>query len=171
MYRFWMRVFFAFTIIMPTTLISQSAAAKEILVRFPKYYGKNVIVVRTGERKLYYTLGDGTAIQYPIAVGKDGMQRFGTTSVISKRVNPDWRPTPRMRREDPSLPAVVPGGPGNPLGVRALYLGWDLYRIHGTNNPSSIGKAASSGCYRMYNEDVIELYKRIKTGTKVIVER
>ncbi len=171
MYRFLAKVFLALTIAMPAVLISQSASAKEVLVRFPKYYGNNVIVIRTGERKLYYTLGNGTAIQYPIAVGKVGMQRFGTTSVITKRVNPDWRPTPRMRREDPSLPDVVKGGPSNPLGVRALYLGWDLYRIHGTNNPNSIGRAVSSGCYRMYNEDVIKLYERAKNGTKVVVER
>ncbi len=171
MHRFWAKIFLVLTLILPTAFITQTASAKEVLVRFPKYYGKNVIVIRTGERKLYYTLGDGTAIQYPIAVGKAGMQRFGTTSVINKRINPDWRPTPRMRRENPALAEFVKGGPNNPLGVRALYLGWDLYRIHGTNAPSSIGRAVSSGCYRMYNTDVIKLYNRTKNGTKVIVER
>ncbi len=169
--RFFTKILLAVSLVLPATFVSLSAAAQEVLVRFPKYYGKNVIVIRTGERKLYYTLGDGTAIQYPIAVGKVGMQRFGTTRVVSKRVNPDWRPTPRMRRENPSLPDVVKGGPNNPLGVRALYLSWDLYRIHGTNAPGSIGSAASSGCYRMYNSDVIKLYNRTQNGTKVIVER
>ncbi len=171
MFRLLTKLFLAASLALPVALFSQTAAAKEVLVRFPKYYGKNVIVIRTGERKLYYTLGDGTAIQYPIAVGRIGMQRFGTTRIINKRVNPDWRPTPRMRREDPSLPEVVKGGANNPLGVRALYLGWDLYRIHGTNAPGSIGSAASSGCYRMYNSDVIQLYNRTKNGTKVVVER
>ncbi|MFV0431619.1 MAG: L,D-transpeptidase [Alphaproteobacteria bacterium] len=165
------KLFIVFSFVLPFSIIAQNAMAKETLVRFPKYYGKNVIVIRTAERKLYYTLGDGTALQYPIAVGKTGMQRYGTTRVTYKRVNPEWRPTPRMRRENPKLPEVVPGGPGNPLGVRALYLGWDLYRIHGTNNPSSIGKAVSSGCYRMYNNDVISLYQKVQPKTKVIVER
>ncbi|MFV0322692.1 MAG: L,D-transpeptidase [Alphaproteobacteria bacterium] len=170
MNRIW-KLLLALTFMLPFVAISQQAAAQETIVRFPNYYGKNVIVIRTAERKLYYTLGHGKAIQYPIAVGRDGMQRYGTTRVSYKRVNPEWRPTPRMRREDPKLPEVVPGGPGNPLGVRAMYLGWDLYRIHGTNNPSSIGKAASSGCYRMYNSDVVKLYDRVKSGTKVVVEK
>lgn len=156
-----------------STLIiySDSADAAERKVKFSNRYGKGVIVIKTKQRKLYYTLGRGYAYVYPIAVGRAGMQRFGTTRVVGKRTNPDWYPTARMRREDPKLPAKVPGGPRNPLGVRALYLGWNLYRIHGTNNPSSIGKAVSSGCYRMYNSDVIKLYNRVRVGTKVVVER
>ncbi len=165
------KFFIALSFVLPLAIFSQSSSASEAIVRFPKYYGKNVIVIRTSERKLYYTLGNGKAMQYPIAVGRAGMQRYGTTRVTYKRMNPEWRPTPRMRRENPKLPEVVPGGPSNPLGVRALYLGWNLYRIHGTNNPSSIGKAASSGCYRMYNSDVVKLYDRVNPGTKVVVEK
>ncbi len=159
-------------IIFVCVMFASNSYAAEKVVKFTNRYGKNAIVIRTGERKLYYTLGNGKAVSYPIAVGRSGMQRYGRTKVSYKKPNPDWRPTPRMRRENPRLPEVVEGGTSaNPLGVRALYLGWDMYRIHGTNNPSSIGKAVSSGCYRMYNSDVIKLYNRVKPGTNVFVER
>jgi lipoprotein-anchoring transpeptidase ErfK/SrfK len=129
------------------------------------------IVIKTTERKLYYILGQGMALRYEVAVGKEGMQWSGETFVQSKRRNPGWSPTPRMRRENPRLPAYVPPGPQNPLGERALYLGWSEYRIHGTNAPWSIGQASSSGCIRMRNQDVKDLFERVHIGAPVQVIR
>jgi len=129
------------------------------------------IIINTSERKLYYVLGNGMALRYRVAVGKEGMQWSGETFVQSKRENPGWSPTPRMRRENPSLPAYVPPGPDNPLGVRAIYLGWSEYRIHGTNMPWSIGRASSSGCIRMHNADVMDLFERVHIGAPVHVLR
>jgi lipoprotein-anchoring transpeptidase ErfK/SrfK len=129
------------------------------------------IIIDTSKRRLYYVLGHGMALRYAVAVGKEGMQWSGETFVQSKRTNPGWSPTPRMRRENPYLPAFVPPGPSNPLGVRAIYLGWSEYRIHGTNMPGSIGRAASSGCIRMLNDDVMDLYERVHIGAPVIVLR
>lgn len=127
------------------------------------------IVILTEARRLYHVQDDGTAMSYPIAVGKEGAQWKGTTSVVRKAKWPDWRPTPSMRKKDPSLPQVVPGGPGNPLGARALYLAEGLLRIHGNNRESSIGKAASSGCFRLFNSDIEELYEVVQPGAVVIV--
>lgn len=132
-------------------------------------YPQGAIVVDTSERKLYYMLADGKAIRYRVAVGKPHMQWFGRTFVTMKRKNPGWTPTPRMRRE--GAPAYVPPGPKNPLGVRAIYLGWSEYRIHGTISPRSIGRAASSGCIRMLNRDVVDLFKRVHIGAPVDVIR
>jgi len=129
------------------------------------------IVISTSERKLHLVQDGGTAIQYPIAVGREGMQWTGKTRITHMRWRPEWRPTPRMRRENPKLPEVVKAGPRNPLGVAALYLAQDVLRIHGTNEPKSIGKAASSGCFRMLNEDVSELYDLVEPDTIVIVEK
>lgn len=129
------------------------------------------IVVNTSERRLYYVLGNGMALRYKVAVGKAGMQWSGETFVQSKRKNPGWSPTARMRRENPRLPRYVAAGPNNPLGVRAIYLGWSEYRIHGTNAPGSIGRAASSGCIRMLNRDVVDLYERVHIGAPVQVIR
>ena len=129
------------------------------------------IIINTTERRLYYVLGQGMALRYRVAVGKDGMQWAGETFVQSKRENPGWSPTARMRREDRRLPAYVPPGPSNPLGVRAIYLGWSEYRIHGTNMPWSIGRAASSGCIRMLNADVMDLFERVHIGAPVHVLR
>ena len=138
---------------------------KQSLKKYP--YGS--IVVDTSERRLYYMLKDDKAIRYRVAVGKPKMQWFGDTFVTLKRKNPGWRPTPRMRRQ--GYPKYVPPGPRNPLGVRAIYLGWSEYRIHGTTSPRSIGRAASSGCIRMLNRDVIDLYKRVHIGAPVHVIR
>lgn len=146
------------------------ADARE-LVSWDGDHGMGTIIVKTSERKLYYVLGKGMALRYDVAVGKEGMQWSGDTFVQSKSSNPGWSPTPRMRRENPSLPAYVPPGPKNPLGVRAIYLGWTEYRIHGTNAPSSIGRAASSGCIRMRNSDVVDLFKRVHIGAPVHVIR
>lgn len=127
------------------------------------------IVVDTSERRLYYMLEKDRAIMYRVAVGKPKMQWFGKTFVTLKRKNPGWTPTPRMRKL--GAPKYVPPGPSNPLGVRAIYLGWSEYRIHGTIKPGSIGRAASSGCIRMLNKDVVDLFKRVHIGAPVHVIR
>ncbi len=140
------------------------------VVSFPTRYSPRQIIVSFGDRKLYWIRRRGEAISYPIAVPRAQSRWSGVTSVSSKRVNPSWTPTPEMRRENPKLPAFVPGGhPLNPLGVRALYLGSSMYRIHGTDAPWTIGTAVSKGCIRMYNEDVLDLYPRVPVGTKVTV--
>lgn len=127
------------------------------------------IVIITSDRTLHYIDDHGTRISYPIAVGREGAQWTGITKVTHKRKNPDWRPTPNMRAKDPSLPLVVKAGPHNPLGTRAIYLEEGYLRIHGTNAPKSIGTNASSGCYRMYNDDVEELFEMVSPGAEVIV--
>lgn len=127
------------------------------------------IIIQTEQRRLYLITAPGEARSYPVAVGREGMQWFGTTSVTRKAKDPDWRPTPDMRKANPKLPEVVKGGPGNPLGARALYLAQGYLRIHGNNDNNSIGRSASHGCYRMYNEDVIELYELVQPGAEVIV--
>jgi lipoprotein-anchoring transpeptidase ErfK/SrfK len=128
------------------------------------------IIVSFGDRRLYYVTSPGQAISYPIAIPREQSRWQGVTSVTQKRENPSWTPTPTMRAENPRLPMWVPGGhPLNPLGVRALYLGSSMYRIHGTDAPWTIGSAASKGCVRMYNQDVLDLYPRVRQGAKVTV--
>jgi lipoprotein-anchoring transpeptidase ErfK/SrfK len=140
------------------------------LVAFTPSAEPGTIIVSFSDNKLYYVLPDNRAISYPIAGPKPGAAWSGTLSVTSKRVNPDWRPTADMLRANPTLPTFVPGGHKlNPLGVRALYLGSSTYRIHGTDAPWTIGQYASSGCIRMFNADVIDLYERVGVGTRVIV--
>jgi lipoprotein-anchoring transpeptidase ErfK/SrfK len=139
-------------------------------VSFPANYSPNQIVVSFGDRRLYYVVKKGQAISYPIAIPKGEARWAGVLSVSTKRVNPSWTPTAEMRRENPKLPAYVAGGdPRNPLGVRALYLGSTLYRIHGTDAPWLIGQEVSKGCIRMHNSDVIDLYERTRVGTRVTV--
>jgi L,D-transpeptidase catalytic domain len=143
--------------------------SREVVSFSPKYSARQLIV-SFGDRKLYWIESQGRAISYPIAVPRQQSRWAGVTSVSAKQVNPSWTPTPDMRAENPRLPAFVPGGhPMNPLGVRALYLGASSYRIHGTDAPWTIGSAVSKGCIRMYNEDVLDLYPRVPTGTKVTV--
>lgn len=138
-------------------------------VNFSTKYRPGDIVVSFGDRRLYHVTAPGRATSYPIAVPRPQSRWQATQRVSMKRENPDWRPTPRMRREDPSLPSVVKGGSKyNPLGVRALYLGSTLYRIHGTDAPWTIGKNVSKGCIRMHNEHVVELYERVRVGARVI---
>lgn len=139
-------------------------------VSFSSRYTPGQIIVSFGDRRLYHITGRGRATSYPIAVPRQQSRWQGTTSVTMKRKNPSWRPTGEMLRENPRLPRWVPGGhPMNPLGVRALYLGSSTYRIHGTDAPWTIGKAVSKGCIRMYNKDVLDLYPRIRVGTRVTV--
>ena len=140
-------------------------------VSFPGNHRPGTIVINTRERRLYLVLGNGQALRYGIGVGRDGMTWAGTTRVSAKREWPDWTPPEQMRRRQPGLPAHMPGGPDNPLGARALYLGSSLYRIHGSNEPETIGQAVSSGCFRLTNEDVIDLYNRVQVGATVIVQR
>ena len=140
------------------------------VVRFSPQFPKGQIIVSFGDRRLYLITKAGTATSYPIAVPREQSRWQGTTSVTDKRVNPSWRPTPEMLRENPKLPLWVPGGHRmNPLGVRAMYLGSSTYRIHGTDAPWTIGQAVSKGCIRMLNEDVLDLYPKIPVGTKVTV--
>lgn len=128
------------------------------------------MIASFGDRKLYFITRPGEAIAYPIAIPREQSRWQGVTSVSSKRENPSWTPTPTMRAENPRLPMWVPGGhPMNPLGVRALYLGSSAYRIHGTDAPWTIGSAVSKGCIRMYNQDVLDLYPRVRVGAKVTV--
>ncbi len=139
-------------------------------VPFSTKYNPGEIVVSFGDRRLYLVESRGKAISYPIAVPREESRWQGVTNVSMKRENPSWTPTPSMLRENPRLPRWVPGGhPMNPLGVRALYLGSSLYRIHGTDAPWTIGQAVSKGCIRMYNKDVLDLYPRVPVGAKVTV--
>jgi lipoprotein-anchoring transpeptidase ErfK/SrfK len=143
---------------------------KRQVVSFNPQYKAGQIIVSFGDRRLYHITKDGQATSYPIAIPREQSRWQGTTTVSMKRENPDWRPTPDMLKENPKLPSWVPGGhPMNPLGVRALYLGSSTYRIHGTDAPWTIGQNVSKGCIRMFNEDVIDLYPRVPTGTKVVV--
>ncbi len=139
------------------------------IVPFPAGKRAGTIIVNTRTNRLYYVLGNGTAAQYPIASGKPGFEWSGSHTVSRKVKWPDWRPPASMRKRSPELPAFMAGGPKNPLGARAIYLGSSIYRIHGTNAPSSIGRSASSGCIRMHNSHVEELYRHVRLGARVIV--
>lgn len=139
-------------------------------VRFSPQYRPGQLIVSFGDRRLYYVTRPGEAIAYPIAIPREQSRWEGVMAISDKRVNPPWTPTPTMMRENPKLPPWVPGGhPMNPLGVRALYLGSSAYRIHGTDAPWTIGQPVSKGCIRMYNQDVIDLYERVRIGTQVTV--
>ncbi len=129
------------------------------------------IIVHTSERFLYLVQGNGRAIRYGVRVGREGFQWQGLLKITRKAEWPDWTPPPEMIKRQPYLPRFMAGGPGNPLGARAMYLGATVYRIHGTNQPDTIGKAVSSGCFGMVNADVIDLYSRVPVGTKVVVRQ
>jgi lipoprotein-anchoring transpeptidase ErfK/SrfK len=139
------------------------------IVDFATPMASGSIIVNTRQNVLFFVLGNGKAVKYRVASAKKGFEWSGTHKVSSKTQWPDWRPPVEMRQRRPELPAFMEGGPKNPLGARAIYIGGTIYRIHGTNEPSSIGKAASSGCIRMLNEDVSELYKFVKPGATVTV--
>jgi lipoprotein-anchoring transpeptidase ErfK/SrfK len=129
------------------------------------------IVVHTSERFLYIVQGNSRALRYGIGVGRDGFQWQGLLKITRKQEWPDWTPPPEMIERQPYLPRWMAGGPGNPMGARALYLGNTIYRIHGTNQPQTIGSAVSSGCFRLVNAEVTDLYERVPVGTKVIVRQ
>jgi len=148
----------------------QAIPSQVVSWRHPEYK-KGTVVVSTKERRLYYVLGDGRAIEYGVGVGREGFTWSGEKTVSRKREWPDWSPPPQMLKRRPDLPRRMAGGMENPLGARALYLGSSEYRIHGSNEPDTIGAAVSSGCIRMTNRDVVDLYGRVKVGTKVVVLR
>jgi lipoprotein-anchoring transpeptidase ErfK/SrfK len=129
------------------------------------------IIISTAERHLYLIQGNGRALRYGIGVGRDGFQWQGMVSITKKAEWPDWTPPPEMIARQPYLPRFMAGGPGNPLGARAMCLGATVYRIHGTNQPDTIGTAISSGCFRLVNADVADLYGRVPVGTKVIIRQ
>lgn len=151
-------------------IFSMQAVPRQV-VAWKAPYAPGTVVISTSQRRLYYVLGKGQAIQYGVGVGRQGFTWSGTKTVSMKREWPDWRPPAPMLKRRPDLPRYMPGGMDNPLGARALYLGSSLYRIHGSNEPDTIGAAVSSGCIRMTNRDVIDLYDRVRVGTKVIVLR
>lgn len=132
---------------------------------------RGTIIVDTADRFLYLVEGNNRAIRYGIGVGREGFQWQGALRITRKAEWPDWTPPPEMIQRQPYLPRFMAGGPGNPMGARALYLGTTVYRIHGTNQPQTIGSAVSSGCFRLVNADVTDLYDRVPTGTRVIVRQ
>lgn len=150
------------------TLFRQQAIPRQVVV-WTHGYKPGTVVISTRERRLYYVLGDGRAVEYGVGVGREGFTWSGTKTVTMKREWPGWSPPPQMLKRRPDLPRYMPGGIDNPLGARAIYLGSSLYRIHGSNEPDTIGAAVSSGCIRMTNRDIVDLYDRVKIGTKVVV--
>ncbi|QEL24690.1 L,D-transpeptidase [Bosea sp. F3-2] len=148
-----------------------SAEARDVIGLRDDRFEPGTIIIRTGERKLYFVVSPGEAIRYTIAVGKAGKQWRGVKYVEEMQVDPAWAPPAEVKRDNPRLPDVIPGGsPRNPMGARVIGLGpGGQYAIHGTNMPSTIGTAASYGCFRMHNQDVIDLYARVQMGTPVVV--
>ena len=145
------------------------ARLRRQIVSYATNEAPGTIVVDTPNTYLYYVLGGGKAVRYGIGVGREGFTWSGTQTITRKAEWPDLNPPAEMISRQPYLPRFVAGGPGNPLGARAMYLGSSIYRIHGTNQPHTIGGRVSSGCIRMVNDDVVDLYKRVNVGTKVVV--
>ncbi|MDB5629933.1 MAG: ErfK/YbiS/YcfS/YnhG [Tardiphaga sp.] len=152
-----------------TTEIEQPSRFKRQIVSYASREAAGTIVIDTANTYLYYLLGSGHAVRYGIGVGRDGFTWSGIQTVSRKAEWPSWTPPADMLRRQPYLPRFMAGGPGNPLGARAVYLGGTIYRIHGTNDPSTIGQNVSSGCIRLTNTDVADLYSRVNVGTKVVV--
>jgi lipoprotein-anchoring transpeptidase ErfK/SrfK len=149
--------------------LSANAAAARQMVHLSGYPA-GTIVVKTHERSLYFSLGDGRALRYPVGVGRAGMTWTGEAYIDGKFIQPAWSPPDMIRRENPRIPDVIPSGsPRNPMGAAALTLNQGQYAIHGTNSPGSIGKFVSHGCIRMYNADVMDLYAKVGVGTQVVV--
>jgi lipoprotein-anchoring transpeptidase ErfK/SrfK len=163
---------FVFIVVMWALLSAAVAhAAARDVVPLPGF-APGTIVVKTGERRLYYVLDGRYALRFPVGVGKAGQRWFGTARVEGKYVRPAWSAPDSIRREHPNLPEVIPGGsPHNPMGAAALTLRGGEYAIHGTNHPQSIGRFVSHGCIRMYNRDIVKLFRMVEVGTPVIVER
>ena len=151
------------------TAVELPARLRRQIVNYATREAPGTVIIDTPNTYLYYVLGNGQAIRYGIGVGRDGFTWSGTQTVTKKAEWPDWTPPPEMIARQPYLPRQMAGGPGNPLGARAMYLGGTVYRIHGTNAPGTIGTRVSSGCIRLTNEDVTDLYSRVNVGTKVIV--
>jgi lipoprotein-anchoring transpeptidase ErfK/SrfK len=152
--------------------IPQSAQSREIVAFRDSNYSAGTVVVRTNERHLYYVMGNGQAVRYPVGVGKAGKAWAGTARIDGKYIRPDWSPPADVKRDHPRLPNLIRGGtPQNPMGAAAMTLNVGQYAIHGTNAPSSVGGFVSYGCIRMYNADVLDLYARVSVGTTVVVTR
>jgi lipoprotein-anchoring transpeptidase ErfK/SrfK len=145
------------------------ARLRRTVVNLDTREAPGTVIIDTGNTALYYVLGHGQAIRYGVGVGRQGFTWSGTQTISRKAEWPDWHPPAEMIARQPYLPRFMAGGPGNPLGARAMYLGSSEYRIHGTNDPSTIGKFISSGCIRLTNEDVEDLFNRVNIGTKVVV--
>jgi lipoprotein-anchoring transpeptidase ErfK/SrfK len=142
---------------------------RRTIIAFHTTEAPGTVIIDTGNTALYYVLGQGRAIRYGVGVGREGFTWSGVQTISRKAEWPDWHPPAEMIARQPYLPRFMAGGPGNPLGARAMYLGTSQYRIHGTNDPSTIGKFVSSGCIRLTNEDVTDLFSRVDVGTKVVV--
>ncbi|MCD7059599.1 L,D-transpeptidase [Pelagibacterium xiamenense] len=153
----------------PEPIMGQGSPIRREVVDYETSYTPGTIVVDTSERRLYLVLEDGKALKYGVGVGRDGFTWSGTHRITRKAEWPGWTPPPAMRRRQPDLPAYMEGGPMNPLGARALYIGSTLYRLHGTAEPWTIGQAVSSGCIRLTNDDIIDLYNRVEVGALVVV--
>ena len=165
------RILSAILLAICTLIAAAHPAAARELVAFSGY-SAGTIVVKTGERRLYLVLGNGSALRYPVGVGRRGQQWSGTAYVDGKYIRPDWSPPAAIRRDKPAMPQVIPGGsPRNPMGAAALTLSGGEYAIHGTNTPNSIGGFVSYGCIRMFNADILDLYQRVRVGTPVVVLR
>ena len=150
---------------------AQATAIPREIVSYPTNQRPGTIVINSAERRLYFVMPDGKAMRYGVGVGRPGFDWAGSQTITRKAEWPSWTPPAQMLKRRPDLPRHMTGGPDNPLGARAMYLGSTLYRIHGSNEPETIGQAVSSGCIRMLNEDVIDLYERAKVGTRVVVAR
>jgi len=151
------------------TVFELPARLRRQVVNYATREAPGTVIIDTPNTYLYYVLGGGQAVRYGIGVGREGFTWSGTQTITKKAEWPDWTPPPEMIARQPYLPRQMAGGPGNPLGARAMYLGGTVYRIHGTNAPGTIGTHVSSGCLRLTNEDVTDLYSRVNIGTKVIV--
>ena len=151
------------------TAFELPARLRRQVVNYATREAPGTVIIDTPNTYLYYVLGGGQAVRYGIGVGREGFTWSGTQTITKKAEWPDWTPPPEMIARQPYLPRQMAGGPGNPLGARAMYLGGTVYRIHGTNAPETIGTHVSSGCLRLTNEDVSDLYSRVNIGTKVIV--
>src|SRR3981081_554213 len=150
------------------TAVEMPARLKRQIVSYATREAPGTIIIDTPNTYLYYVLGGGQAVRYGIGVGREGFTWSGVQSITKKAEGPDWTPPPQMLARQPYLPRQMAGGPGNPFGARAMYLGGTVYRIHGTNAPQTIGTRVSSGCIRLTNEDVSDLYSRVNVGTKVV---
>lgn len=163
------RSFFNFSFSSSSSKTRRGRYRGKQVVEYPTKHRPGTIIISTSKRKLFYVLPEGKAVQYGIGVGRQGFTWSGSHRVSRKKKWPGWTPPAAMRQRQPELPAHMEGGPNNPLGARAIYIGSTLYRIHGTNAPWTIGGAVSSGCIRLVNEEVIDLYDRVRVGARVVV--
>ncbi len=157
--------------LMPDDTVQLDPEYQKQMVFFPTTEPPGTIIISAAERHLYLIQGNGRALRYGIGVGRDGFQWQGLLNISRKAEWPDWTPPPELIARQPYLPRFMAGGHGNPLGARAMYLGTTVYRIHGTNRPDTIGTAISSGCFRLVNADVADLYERVPVGTRVVVRQ